>query len=87
MGPRPRLMRLAGTVAVAVSLAVPALAGDAASKSGLPLAFERAAPSAGKNLRAQPDLRAKDAPAPSESRTPPPPSGCPFRDGELELIV
>jgi hypothetical protein len=35
-----------------------------------------------------PAKRAKDAPAPGERQAPPPvPSGCPFRDGKLDLIV
>jgi hypothetical protein len=70
-----------------MSLIGPAVAGNTASRSGPGQTFEGAAPSAGKGAQTQPGLRAKDAPAPSESQAPPPPSGCPFRDGELELIV
>jgi hypothetical protein len=86
MTPRPRLTLLAG-VAASLSLAGPAIAevGAGDALSGAQAApFEYAAP-----LDAEsPSKRAKRDPAPSERQAPPPvPSGCPFRDGKLDLIV
>ncbi len=87
MGPRPRLMVLAGTVAATLGLAIPALAqGAAGGTSGAAAmpTYEYAAPLAPERR----DLRADGDTAPSEQSTPPPaPSGCPFRNGKLELIV
>jgi hypothetical protein len=77
-------MRLAGTAAVTLSLVLPALA-ESGTGEGTGTAapvYEYAAPIA-------PDgLRAKGNTAPGERQVPTPaPSGCPFRDGKLELIV
>jgi hypothetical protein len=86
MGPRPRLMVLAGTAAATLGLAIPDLAqGAAGATSGAAAmpTYEYSAP-----LTERRDLRADGDTAPSEQSTPPPaPSGCPFRDGKLELIV
>jgi len=76
MSPRPKLTLLAAATVASLSLALPALA-----EGGSPLKY--AAP-----LNAEsPSKRAKDEPAPSERAPAPVPSGCPFRDGKLELIV
>jgi len=76
MSPRPRLTLLA------LSLTLPALAGAVAeTQSTGARSFRYAAPLAAE----PPGKRAKDA-APDEKQTPPP-SGCPFRNGKLELMV
>ena len=86
MGPRQRLMRLAGTVAATLCLISPALAqggsGDASGGAVVLPTFEYAVPTATQTLPAKNDV------APSEQKVPTPaPSGCPFRDGKLELIA
>ncbi len=86
MGPRPRLMRLAGTLAATLCLAWPALAqsgtDDAHGAAGVLPTFEYAVPGATETLPA------KDGAEPGQQQVPTPaPSGCPFRDGKLELIV
>lgn len=84
MGPRPRLMYRAGTAALTLVLAFPALAQDAGfSAYGNMLIF---------TYERSPDgdrtLGANDNPASGEQKSPPPaPNGCPFRDGKLELIA
>ncbi len=82
MSPGLRLMRLAGTAAATLCLVAPALAWDEASGTGAVPVVELAAPVGSEGLQA------KDDPAPGERQAPrPAPSGCPFRDGKLELIV
>jgi hypothetical protein len=79
-------MRLAGTIATTLCLICPALAqGGSGGASGgavvLPT-FEYAVPPATQTLPAKNDA------APAEQKVPTPaPSGCPFRDGKLELIA
>jgi hypothetical protein len=68
MGPELKLMRLAGTIALALSSSMPAIAASEPGAAG-----------------ARAEL-ADNEPAPGQQQ-PPPPSGCPFRDGKLELIV
>ena len=86
MGTRQRSMRLAGTIAATLCLICPALAqGGSGGTSGgavvLPT-FEYAVPTATQTLPAKNDA------APAEQKVPTPaPSGCPFRDGKLELIA
>jgi hypothetical protein len=80
-------MCLAGTAAMTLALALPALAQDAgfaAYGNMLIFTYEHVAPSAaGETLRAE-----GGKPASGEQKAPPPaPSGCPFRDGKLELIA
>jgi hypothetical protein len=79
-------MCLAGTAAMTLALAFPALAQDAgfsAYGNMLIFTYEHAPPSA-----AHRTLRANDNPASGEQKAPPPaPNGCPFRDGKLELIA
>jgi hypothetical protein len=85
MAPRQRLMSIAGTVAAAVCLAGPALGESIAAPSFtiivLPT-YDYLVPTASQGGT----FDAKDDPAPDQ-QAPPPPSGCPFRDGKLELIV
>ena len=80
MRPRHRLMGLVGTVAATVCLAGPVLAEDGTGGGALLLpTFEYAVPGT---------FRAKDEAGSSEQKVPRPvPSGCPFNDGKLELIV
>ena len=87
MSPRPRLTLLAATLCAALSLALPALAQDGAGDrpDG---AFAPSLESAAPLVAETPAKRAKGEPAPEERQAPPPaPSGCPFRDGKLELIA
>jgi hypothetical protein len=82
MGPRLRLMHLAGTAAAMLCLVAPALAQDEVPGVGLAPAYDFAVPAGSESLNA------KDDPVPGERQVPrPAPSGCPFRDGKLELIV
>jgi len=82
MGPRLRLMHLAGTAAATLCLVAPALAQDEVPGFGPAPGYDFAAPAGSEGLSA------KDDPVPSERQLPrPAPSGCPFRDGKLELIV
>jgi hypothetical protein len=72
-------MRLAGTIAATLSLALPALAQGAGNAP----AFKYVAP-----LTTQGQSMGAKNPAPGEQQTPPPaPDGCPFRDGKLQLLV
>ncbi len=87
MGPQSKLMPLAGTIVITLSLALPALAAqETARPATAALSHERAAPLKPQRPATRPALRADSAPA--EQQPPPPaPSGCPFRDGKLELMV
>jgi hypothetical protein len=78
------LTLLAGAAVASLSLALPALAEEGAGDSFGRAPFKYAAP-----LNAEsPSKRAKDESAPSKRQAPPPlPSGCPFHDGKLDLIV
>jgi len=87
-------MRLAGTVAASLCLVCPALGQGGLGQGGvgdlydgavivLP-SYEYLVPAASQGGL----FAAKDDPAPGEQQTPQPaPSGCPFRDGKLELMV
>ena len=83
MGPRPRLMLVTAALGAAVAFALPPraeAAGDRAPSYG-----RQAAPFSA----AAPEQRADEQPTPQERRTlsPPAPTGCPFRNGKLELIT
>jgi hypothetical protein len=87
MSPRPKLTLLAAATVASLSLALPALAEGGAGdtlRRAQASPFKYAAP-----LNAEsPSKAAKDEPAPSERQSPAPaPSGCPFRNNKLELIV
>jgi hypothetical protein len=87
MSPRPKLTLLAAAAVASLGLALPVLAeGGAGDAFGRAQAspFKYVAP-----LNAEsPGKRAKDESMPSERQAPAPvPSGCPFRNGKLELVV
>jgi len=88
MSPTPRLTLPAGTLAAILSLALPAAAQGAFGEdaAGSPPArpqLQYAAP-----LSPEPPAkRAREDVAPKEQQQPEAPSGCPFRNQKLELIV
>jgi len=85
MRPQYRLMALFGTVAATMGLAWPALAQSGAEHDAvlLPI-YDYAVP----GPSSSDTLQAKDETGSGEQQAPAPaPSGCPFRDGKLELIV
>lgn len=86
MSPRPTLTLRLGLLAAVAALTVPGLAaaGGGRVQGGAAPTLKYAAP-----LMAETEgKRAKGEAVPSEQKAPPPaPSGCPLRDGKLELIV
>jgi hypothetical protein len=85
MRPRYRLTALFGTVAATLCLAWPALAQSGAEHGAVLLpAYDYVVP----DESSSDTLQAKDETGSGEQQAPAPaPSGCPFRDGKLELIV
>ncbi len=80
MRPRYGLLALSGTAVAALCLAWPALA-QGGTEDG------RRAVVLPTYDYAVPGVRAKDEAGSGEQTPAPAPSGCPFRDGKLELIV
>jgi len=79
----PRLMLGAFALSAAVALGAPAFADQASGRISGPAV--RDVPAAAARAGSQ----AANKPAPEEQQTPPPadPTGCPFRNGKLELIA